>query len=33
MLDDVARILRLTPEERLAEIANASRFVTTAIRV
>ncbi len=33
MLDDVARILRLTPEERLAEIANASRFATVATRV
>ncbi|MCZ6915719.1 MAG: helix-turn-helix transcriptional regulator [Gemmatimonadetes bacterium] len=33
MLDDVARILRLTPEERLAEIANASRLTTAARRV
>ncbi len=33
MLDDVARILRLTPEERLAEIANASRLTATARRV
>lgn len=33
MLDDVARILRLTPEQRLAEIANASRFALTTIRV
>ena len=33
MLDDVARILCLTPEERLAEVANASRFVTVARRV
>ena len=33
MLDDVARILRLTPEERLAEIANASRLTAVATRV
>ncbi len=33
MLDDVARILCLTPEERLAEVANAGRFVTVARRV
>ncbi len=33
MLDDVARILRLTPEERLAEIANASRLTTAVRRV
>ena len=33
MLDDVARILCLTPEERLAEVANASRFTTGARRV
>ncbi len=33
MLDDVARILCLTPEERLAEVANASRFATVARRV
>jgi transcriptional regulator with XRE-family HTH domain len=33
MLDDVTRILRMTPEERLAEIANASRLATTAARV
>jgi len=32
MLADVARILRLTPEERLREVANASRFVTAARR-
>ena len=28
MLDDVARILRLTPEERLREVANAARKST-----
>ncbi len=33
MLDDVARILWLTPEERLAEVANASRFATVARHV
>ena len=33
MLADVARILRLTPEERLREVANAARFVTAARRV
>lgn len=32
MLADVARILRLTPEERLREVANASRFVAAARR-
>ena len=32
MLDDVARILRLTPEERLIEVRNASRFISTARR-
>lgn len=30
MLDDVERILRLTPEERLAEVRNASRFTAAA---
>jgi transcriptional regulator with XRE-family HTH domain len=30
MLDDVRRILRLTPEERLLELRNASRFFTAA---
>ncbi|HET7585000.1 MAG TPA: helix-turn-helix transcriptional regulator [Gemmatimonadaceae bacterium] len=30
MLDDVTRILRLTPEDRLAELANFSRFATAA---
>jgi transcriptional regulator with XRE-family HTH domain len=33
MLDDVARILRLTPEDRLREIANASRLAAGARRV
>ncbi len=32
MLDDVARILRLSPEERLAEVANTSRFLVAAMR-
>ncbi|MGH7646077.1 MAG: helix-turn-helix domain-containing protein [Gemmatimonadales bacterium] len=30
MLDDVPRILRLTPEERLAELRNASRLAAEA---
>ena len=30
MLDDVARILALTPEERLQEVANMSRFFASA---
>jgi len=33
MLDDVARILSLTPEERLAELRNASRLAAAAHRV
>lgn len=33
MLEDVERILRLTPEERLQEVANLSRFVAEARRV
>lgn len=33
MLDDVGRILALTPEQRLAEVANFSRFVASARRV
>ncbi len=33
MLNDVARILMLTPEERLAEIANVSRLAAVATRV
>jgi len=32
-LDDVARILRLTPEERLLEVAQVSRFISAARRV
>jgi hypothetical protein len=32
MLADVARILRLTPEERLIEVRNASRFIRAARR-
>lgn len=33
MLDDVKRILGLTPEERLREVANMSRFQSAARRV
>lgn len=33
MLDDVARILRLTPERRLIEVGNVSRFMNAARRV
>jgi predicted transcriptional regulator len=33
MLDDVARILRLTPEQRLAELRNVDRFLNAARRV
>jgi hypothetical protein len=33
MLSDVARILSLTPEARLEELANASQFTATARRV
>jgi transcriptional regulator with XRE-family HTH domain len=33
MLDDVPRILRLTPEERLEEVAAVSRFIAEAKRV
>jgi len=33
MLDDVPRILRLTPEERLLELRNAARFLAAAVRV
>ena len=29
MLDDVPRILRLTPEQRLIELRNASQFITS----
>jgi transcriptional regulator with XRE-family HTH domain len=32
MLDDVARILRLTPEQRLVELRNAARFFAAATR-
>jgi len=32
MLDDVARILSLTPEDRLREVANLSRFASLAVR-
>jgi hypothetical protein len=32
MLDDVARILAMTPEDRLREVANASRFISAARR-
>jgi transcriptional regulator with XRE-family HTH domain len=32
MLDDVARILSLTPEERLLEVRNVSRFTSAARR-
>lgn len=32
MLDDVPRILRLTPEQRLLELRNASRFLVAARR-
>ena len=30
MLDDIARILALTPEQRLLEVRNFSRFETAA---
>jgi hypothetical protein len=30
MLDDVSRILRLSPEQRLIELRNASRLFTQA---
>jgi len=33
MLDDVPRILRLSPTERIEELANISRFITGARRV
>ena len=33
LLDDVPRILRLTPEERLEEVAAMSRFIAEARRV
>ncbi len=33
LLDDIPRILRMTPEERLREVAQVSRFVAAARRV
>ena len=33
MLDDVTRILHLTPEQRLLELRNVSRFLAAARRV
>lgn len=33
IMDDVPRILRMTPEERLEEVAQVSRFVSSARRV
>jgi len=33
MLDDVERILQLSPEERLNELANAARFLAVAEHV
>ena len=33
LLDDVPRILRMTPEERLREVAAVSRFIAGARRV
>ena len=33
LLDDVPRILRLTPEERLREAGHVSRFISAARRV
>ena len=33
MLEDIPRILRMSPEERLREVAQVSRFVTAARRV
>ncbi len=33
MLDDVPRILALTPEERLREVGQVSRFISAARRV
>jgi len=33
MLDDVPRILRLTPEDRLLELRNLSRFLSAVRRV
>ena len=33
IMDDVPRILRMTPEERLEEVAQVSRFIAGARRV
>jgi Predicted transcription factor, homolog of eukaryotic MBF1 len=33
ILDDVPRILGMTPEQRLQEVADVSRFITAARRV
>ncbi|MGV3711338.1 MAG: helix-turn-helix domain-containing protein [Gemmatimonas sp.] len=33
MLSDTSRILALTPEQRLEELANSSRFFASAVRV
>lgn len=33
MLEDVPRILRLTPEQRLLELHHAARFFAAAVRV
>ncbi len=33
MLDDVPRILRMTPQQRLEEVASVSRFIAGARRV
>jgi predicted transcriptional regulator len=33
ILDDVPRILKMTPEQRLNEVAQVSRFITGARRV
>jgi transcriptional regulator with XRE-family HTH domain len=33
LLDDIPRILRMTPEQRLLEVAQVSRFVAEARRV
>ena len=32
MLEDVPRIMRLTPEQRLLELRNAARFFASAVR-
>jgi hypothetical protein len=33
MLEDIARILAMTPEDRLIEVRNVSRLVVSAERV